>query len=388
MSEEKKEYEDLNIPFSRKQKAEIQPQTKQRKSFHIPAPAWFAIGCAVMIAAALIGFRIRDSVLGEQVVLLDASVPSFTGYSGGGTLNGEFSPEKAAVEKLQNMVEERKAKGRSTDSLVRLIDSISCGFDRDSGYSNNENLIYACSYDADAAEQAGIRLSNETKAYTVSGLAEYQVLDVFSGVSAQWQFNDSGLYVEVYAPQEYLDMGIDYVTDYDELTYNNETVSIHSEFDQNVLRSYGYVVETDDMTYPLGPKPEAITDAETLSEEEKEALKQQMQAVLENELTGCNYRAALHALTGTYSIEITGIERADIQTDPVSYFNEAPLFRITYVLSTNSESLISSYGSFDAHYTGRIYRMADGSIRFLTNTVHACEFSGWFGMYSLKEDGE
>jgi hypothetical protein len=214
------------------------------------------------------------------------------------------------------------------------------------------------------------------------------VLDVFSGVSAQWQFNDSGLYVEVYAPQEYLDMGIDYVTDYDELTYNNETVSIHSEFDQNVLRSYGYVVETDDMTYPLGPRPEAITDANTLTEEEKEALKQQMQAVLENELTGCNYRAALHALTGTYSIEITGIERADIQTDPVSYFNEAPLFRITYVLSTNSESLISSYGSFDAHYTGRIYRMADGSIRFLTNTVHACEFSGWFGMYSLKEDGE
>lgn len=386
MSEENIPNEGFDIPFSKK-KEEIPPEPprKKRKGFHIPAPAWFAIGCACVIGAILAGMYIRDSVYGKEIALLDSSRPVFAGYSGGGYLSEDFDPEASAIQKLEAEINEQRAKGRNTDSLEKLIASISCGFEKENGYANNENVIYACSYDQEAADQAGIRLTSYMKTYTVSGLAEYAHLDVFAGVSADWQIGERGLSIEIHAPQEYLDMGISYSTDYRPDSYNGQTVAIHAEFDQNVLRSYGYVVDSDEIDYPLGAMPEVITDLNSLSEEEKDLLKAEVQTLLENELAGCNWRATLSSLTGSYSIEITGISTAHIEESMASYFSDTPVYRITFDLNTNSESLISTYGSFTSSYSGSIYRMPDQSIRFLTRTVHACEFSGLLGSYSLKE---
>lgn len=389
MSEENVRQEELNIPFSNKpEEPSVSPPVKKKKGFRIPAPAWFALGCAVVIGGLLAGMRIRDSVLGQEVALLDSSQPVFTGYSGGGTIAQYFAPEDRALAFLQEEVSKRREKGRSTDALERLIASVSCGFEKESGYSNNENLIYACSYDTEAAEQAGIRFTSGMKTYTVSGLEEYAILDVFAGVSTDWQLSGEGLSIALNAPQEYLDMGISYSYSFDGDAYNGESISVHAEFDQNVLRSYGYVVEKDEMTFALGAMPEQITDADSLSEEEREMLKAEVQAILENELAACGNRAALSTLGRTYSIEITGISRAYIEQSPMSYFNDSHQFNISFELETNSESLISTYGSFSAGYTGRIYRMGDQSIRFLTNTAHACEFTGLLGSYSLRENRE
>ena len=389
MNEDNGVKEELNIPFVKKKEEPAAPvRAPKRSGFHIPAPAWFGIGCAVVIGGILAGLKIRDTVIGQKFALLDASQPVFAGYSGGGYLAEEFAPENNALRMLEDEIAKRREKGRSTDALEKLIASVSCGFEKEEGFSNNENLIYACSYDTDAAEQAGIRFDATMKTYTVSGLAEYAVLDVFDGVSADWQLDQSGLSIAVNAPQEYLDMGISYSYSYGGDSYNGESIDIHAEFDQNVLRSYGYVVETDEITWTLGPMPELITDLNTLSEDERAALMNTVQAMLENVIAGCGNRATLSALTGSYSIEITGISDAHIDESAMNYFNDSHRFRISFNLDTNSEAFISQYGNFSASYTGSIYRMSDGSIRFLTNTVHACEFTGFFGTYSLKESGE
>ena len=117
-------------------------------------------------------------------------------------------------------------------------------------------------------------------------------------------------------------------------------------------------------------------------------LRETVQAMLENELAGCSNRAALTAFTGTYSIEITGIEQAYIERTGMGFFDDNNAFRISFDLDTNSEFMLNDYGRFRASYTGQIYRMADGSLRFLTNTVHACQFTGMFGNYSLSETSE
>ncbi len=390
MSEEVREQNDLEIPFLAKNEepAPPAPVSKPKKKLRIPAPAWFAAGCAVVLGAVLIGWHVRENILGEEVSLLDSSVPEFAGYSTGGYLAADFAPEAAALEHLRETVAQRQEKGRNTADLERLISSVSCGFDKASGYSNNENLTYACSYDQQAAEEAGIRLSNTVRTYTVSGLAEYAVLDVFSGVSADWQLSQDGLSIGIYAPQELRDMGISYSWSYGGDSYNGETVSIHAEFDQNVLMSYGYIVNNDEIVWTLGAMPEQITDAEALSEDERTVLRETVRAMLENELAGCSNRAALTAFTGTYSIEITGIEQAYIERTGMGFFDDSNSFRISFDLDTNSEFMLNDYGSFRASYTGQIYRMADGSLRFLTNTVHACRFTGMFGTYSLSETSE
>lgn len=388
MSEEHKVQEELNIPFSKKTGDEkpVSIPPKKNRRFHIPAPAWFGIGCAVVIGGLLAGMKIRDSMIGEEIALLDSSVPVFTGYSGGGSVGEYFAPEDKALSLLRAEVEKRQEKGRETDSLERLIASISCGFEKEGGYANQENITYACTYDTEAAEQAGIRFTSGMKTYTVSGLDEYAVLDVFDGFSAGWQLDDNGLSIRLDAPQEYLDMGISYSYDYGAEEYNGETIDIHAQFDQNVLRSYGYVVASDEITWTLGPMPEQISDVEELSDEERSLLIQQMQAILEDELSGCGNRAALSTFGRTYSIEITGIQEAYIDESALHHFHDSHTFRISFALDTNSESLISALGSFSASYTGRIYRMGDGAIRFMSNTVHACEFSGLLGSYSLREE--
>ncbi len=386
-----REKNDLNIPFSKKpEEPAVKPviKEKRKKKPGIPAPAWFGIGCAAVIGAMLIGWHVREKILGEEIVLLDTSVPVFAGYSSGGYLAEDFAPEENALKLLEEEVNERREKGRSTDDLEKLIRSVSCNFEKASGYSNNENLVYACTYDQQAAENAGIRFTNTMKTYTVSGLPEYAVLDVFSGVSADWVLSDSGLSIGISSPAEYRDMGITYSYSFEGEEYNGETVNIHAEFDQNVLMSYGYVVNDDEITWQLGPMPEAVSEAEMLSEEEKNLLIEELHTKLESEVAGCSNRATLSAFTGTYSIVINSIEKASIEKTVISWFEDIPSFRITFDLSVSSDFPIGDYTSFTASYTGRIYRMGDGSIRFLTNTVHACEFSGFFGAYSLKETGE
>jgi hypothetical protein len=386
-----REENDLNIPFSAK-KEEPAPKPvireKRKKKMGIPAPAWFGIGCAAVIGAMLIGWHVREKILGEEIVLLDSSVPVFGGYSSGGYLAEDFAPEEQALKLLEKEVSERREKGRSTDDLEKLIRSVSCNFEKASGYSNNENLVYACTYDQQAAENAGIRLSGTMKTYTVSGLPEYAVLDVFSGVSADWVLSGSGLSIGINAPAEYRDMGISYTYSYGGEEYNGETVNIHAEFDQNVLMSYGYVVNEDEITWQLGPMPEAVTEAEMLSEEERNLLIEELRAKLETEVAGCSNRATLSSFTGTYSIVINSIEKASVEKSMLSWLEDTPSFRVTFGLDVSSDFAMSDYAIFSASYTGRIYRMGDGSIRFLTNTVHACEFSGLIGAYSLKENAE
>jgi hypothetical protein len=183
-------------------------------------------------------------------------------------------------------------------------------------------------------------------------------------------------------------MGISYTYSYGGEEYNGETVNIHAEFDQNVLMSYGYVVNEDEITWQLGPMPEAVTEAEMLSEEERNLLIEELRAKLETEVAGCSNRATLSSFTGTYSIVINSIEKASVEKSMLSWLEDTPSFRVTFGLDVSSDFAMSDYAIFSASYTGRIYRMGDGSIRFLTNTVHACEFSGLIGAYSLKENAE
>ena len=164
MNEDNGVKEELNIPFVKKKEEPAAPvRAPKRSGFHIPAPAWFGIGCAVVIGGILAGLKIRDTVIGQEFALLDASQPVFAGYSGGGYLAEEFAPENNALRMLEDEIAKRREKGRSTDALEKLIASVSCGFEKEEGFSNNENLIYACSYDTDAAEQAGIRFDATMK---------------------------------------------------------------------------------------------------------------------------------------------------------------------------------------------------------------------------------
>lgn len=382
--EEKKEQKDFDIPFYSKpeeKKEEIPAKPKKKKGFRIPAPAWFGIGCAAVLGALLIGFQMRDAVLGKEIALLDSSVPVFGGYSGGGYLAEDFAPENSALKQLEEEKIKREEKGRSTDDLDRLIKSVACSFEKDSGYANKDSIIYACSYDQDAAEAAGIRFSSTAKSYTVSGLEEYTVLDVFAGVQVDWQLGDDGLTIGVNAPQELLDMGVSYTWE----SADNENVSVHAEFDQNVLRSYGYVVNVDETVYTLGPKPEQVYDLASLSEEEKQSLTDSVRTILEAEIAGCQNRAVLNSFTGSYSVEITGISSASIDPTGFGQIDGTGTVRITYNLDVKVESAYAAQSTFPAYFRGRIYRMPDGSLRFMTNTVHACEFTGFLGMYSLKE---
>ena len=389
MNEKNENRQEWNIPFLSKEEDRKSPAPgkKKKKSFRIPAPAWFGIGCAVVLGALLIGWKVRTTVLGEEISLLDSASPSFAGYSGGGYLSADFAPEQSTVEALQKMADKRREQGKSTDDLERLISSISCDFEKTSGLKNNDTLVYACTYNAEAAEAARVRLKDVMKSYTVAGLPDYAVLDAFGGVSADWKLSSKGLDIGLNVPQELESMGISYSYTYDGDEYSG-TVEITADYDETMLKSYGYVIENSTATYELGPKPEQITDLSQLSDDERSQLRTVVQEMLETELAKCGGQFTVNLFTGSRNIEIIGITDAYIEEAGLSYFNSSHAFKVTFTLEMGSVDIISSSPEFTASYTGRIYRMQDQSIHFLTNTVHACEFSGLFGYYSLSESEE
>ncbi len=382
MEEEKKDVlSETEIPF---QKKADPPAAKPKRKKHIPVPAWITFACAIMLATGIGGFHIYQTVHGQDLNLLETEVnpPQYGGYDGQGTINTEnFHPEAEAMEKLQQEIAARTTRSRNTSDLQTLYDSIDCGFDRTEGLRNGDKVVYACTFDAEAAERANYHLSDLVMTFTVSGLREYQPLDPFVNVSARWTLgNDYAAVIELNIPDELQAYGLTYDYHYGAEEYNGHSIIITVQADEEALKEAGYVLSATEMEYELGPRPQRITDAEELSEEELTLIRNNLRSVLESELEGCGWQAEITRSV----VRINGIGDSYLSRNTAHFSDRTNGFTIIFELDTDSSGWFN-LNSYDARFTGQIYRMGDGSVQFLTRTSHACRFTGSFGSFVLQE---
>lgn len=382
MEEEKKDVlSETVISF---QKKEDLPAAKPKRKKHIPVPAWITFACAIMLATGIGGFHIYQTVHGQDLNLLETEVnpPQYGGYDGQGTIDTEnFHPEAEALEKLQQEISARTSRSRSTSDLQLLYDSISCGFDRTEGLHNGDRIVYACTYDTEAAERANYHLSDLVLTFTVSGLKEYQTLDPFANVTARWTLgNEYAAVVELNIPEELQAYGLTYDYHYGGDEYNGHSIFITVQADEEALKESGYILSATETEYELGPRPQRITDAGELSEEELAQIRDNLRSVLESELEACGWQAEITRSV----VRINGIGDSYLSRNTAYFSDRTNGFTIIFELDTDSSGWFN-LNSYDARFTGQIYRMGDGSIQFLTRTSHACRFTGSFGSFILEE---
>ena len=383
MEEEKKEVQpEVEIPFLRKEEVPA-AEPKKKKKKRIPVPAWIVFACGFLLLTGIGGFHIYETVHGQDLTLLttEISPTDYGGYDGEGTVDEEnFHPEEEAMQQLEEEIASRAERSRNTDDLQRLYDSIDCGFDRTEGLHNGDKIVYACTFDADAAEQANYNLQDLVLTFTVSGLKEYQMLDPFTNVSASWTLgNDYAAVIDLYIPDELQEYGITYSYHYGGNEYNGHSIFITAEADEEALKEAGYMLSSTEMEYELGPRPQRITDADELSEAEKTAIRDDLRAMLEAELEACGWQAEITRST----VRINGIGDSYISRNTAYFSDRTNGFTVIFELDTDSSGWFN-LNSYDARFIGQIYRMSDGSVQFLTRTSHACRFTGSFGNFTLE----
>ena len=357
---------------------------RTKKKHRIPVSAWIAFLCAFLIAGVIVGYNCYHTVHGEDLGLLKTEIapPTYGGYDGQGTVDEEnFHPEKEALDTLQEQINDLEGRNRDASDLKRLYDSIDCSFSKTEGLSNGDKIIYACTFDASAAELARYNISDLVLTYTVSGLKEYQELDPFEGISASWTLGtDYAAVVDLNIPEEMLEYDLEYDYNYGGLEYNGHSIFITVTADEEALRNKGIVLKSDSYEYELGPKPQRITDAEELTDRELENIRSELQTMLEAELEACGWTAEITR----GRVQIRGIGESYISRNTAYFSDRTNGFTFIFELDTDSGGLFN-LNKYDARFIGQIYRMSDGSIQFLTRTSHACRFSGSFGSFTLEE---
>ena len=378
---EKVTVDEPEIPFQKKAE---KPPVKPRKKHRIPAAAWVGFIGAFAVASGLGGYHFYHTVHGEDLTLLTTQMtpPDYGGYDGQGTIeDDDFHPEAEALQQLQEEIDARAARHRDTTDLQRLYDSIDCGFDRTEGLHNGDKVVYACTFDTDAAEKANYNLSELILTFTVKCLQEYQTLDPFENVSARWTLGmDYAAGIELNIPDELLEYGITYDYDYGGDEYNGHSIFINAAADEEALKEMGYVLSGNRFEYELGPRPKRITDAEELSEEELTYITDTLRAMLEEELEACGWTAEMTRST----VHINGIGDSYLSRNTAYFSDRTNGFTVIFKLDTDGGGWFN-LNNYDARFIGQIYRMSDGSIQFLTRTAHACRFTGSFGAFELQQ---
>ncbi len=369
----------LEIPFSGKKEEEKKEPVIEpvKRKFRLPIGAAAGFLCAV----CAVGFIIYLNGRVEEVNLLSGIQPSFAGYSGRGYVEGEFHPEQAGMDALEECRSDWQSSEERTAAYDALLASISCSFSKSEGLQNGEQITYSCTYDAASADEAHVRIGTTERKYTVSGLAEYQVINVFRDISAVWNVSSEGIVLDVSIPQDLKDLGIEYTWEY--ISSETPVIRFIASYDEEKLREAGYVAEAGTMDYPIDKKPVRLNDPSQLSTAEKEAVTINLRNLLESELEQCG---SLHL--GQQEIHVTDISLRSFSATIGSYFDPDNVqFMAVFRLDTDYRGGLISYSAFEASYRAVIYRLADGSVSYYPITKHGCEFRGIFGRYSLEETG-
>ncbi len=372
------EKDGLHIPFNDKKEPE-KIQTEQRtvkKRFRVPITALFGFLCCIGVIGVIFWLNQKT----EDVSLLGNLQPSYFGYNGTGTIEGEFHPEQSGLADLEEFREDWESSKSRNEAYQRLIESIKCSFSKTDELSNGEQITYACTYDKAAAEEAHIVIGQTEKKYTVNGLAEYRELNIFEGIEMYWKTDASGISLELEIPSKLTDLGISYVWEYGDSV--KPVIRLIASYDEEKLKQKGYIVRESVHEFPVDRKPQRLNDPSQLSNEEKEVLTANLMRELENELEQCG-----QITINNEPVQISNIRLESFKATIGSYFDPDNVqFIVTYRMDTDYPGMFSEYRTYEASYRITVYRLADNSVTYYRETTHGCYFSGFFGLYTLVEN--
>ena len=340
------------------------PLTKRKKK-HFSTASVVALTTGGMLVVIMICFVQYRQYAGIPLHVLDDSSIAFSGYNGNGVVKDGFHPEQAMLDQLSLTIEQKDASGESTIYLSQLKDSIVCGFNKDSGLSNDEVITYSCTIDKELARNAGYQLVNTQKNYKVEGLAELTPVDPFLDVAATWTMQDGIADMHLTIPDNLLSLGITYTWEAKDET----TITLTAAANTAQLQEAGYMLTATTKDYVVGTKPVLIETLDELSDTEIDTILAEAETLLVQELETCGYALAHDEQT----LVISGYEEGNIRE---SYDG----FTISFPLIADNLPWYSRFSDLTAEFTGTIYRDSSSVLHFESRTKHSCSVDGFFSL--------
>lgn len=174
--------------------------------------------------------------------------------------------------------------------------------------ANGDVITITASYDEEAAKEAHIHVENAVYQYTVSGLEEYEPLDLFEGIDVFWEKDQYNINIGVtnnesneilkdmyYQTKEETDEGV---------------VTLRANVSDVQLYEQGYYAKDDvyEKTFELGKKPDLAFDVS--DPEVKEACLQSARDYAEAMMRDCS-TVTVDELTGDTTASIVSYEVSD-----------------------------------------------------------------------------
>lgn len=174
----------------------------------------------------------------------------------------------------------------SASNMTQFLYSIDCSISgvESGSIKNDDEIKVACSYDSSYAKKAKVSLKDTEFTYTVSGLKETEMLDLFKDIRVEWKKHTSTYGSYSYYELEVINDSTNSILqgfDYEVYDSGNGMAKVYVYVDDEDLNSLGYSVDLSDdsvshsgnqytKTYMVGKEPDEEDD--TISNSSSEVI--------------------------------------------------------------------------------------------------------------------
>ncbi len=225
-------------------------------------------GCALLLT----GCSGKEKINLEELVTLD-----YTGSDGGyGYASCDFEP-------LEDWLSENCSEETALSLAIAIEDGVDITLSPEDGLSNGDEVTVTILYDDGILDGYDYQLapdSGDNWTVTVDGLEEAQKVDIFDGISLEYEADGSCLVTGGYD-------NITYTLSENRGLKNGDTVTITASYEGDgtsleefCIQSYGMIPESDTCEYTIEGLDEYPSAPEEISESGLEQLKQEADACI------------------------------------------------------------------------------------------------------------
>lgn len=266
----------------------------------------------VIAVVCVVSFRQTEIDLTPYVEIEGVSGLNGKGVIEYGLLEGPLMDalwEENDVELTEENYEEVMAENWATlEQVDRAVACITVTADKETGLSNGDVVTITASFDNPDNHKFPYHFKDTSVQYTVAGLKDGKMLDLFSEDVFSLSFtgfNGTGeASVEILTQDEVYEYVRYELSVFRDLT-NGDSVTVSARFNENQLEELGYFVPDEtEATYTVEGLTEYLTDPDVIPAADMEELKQilmdYMQVIVEDDVNEYNILTHEPELLGTY----------------------------------------------------------------------------------------
>lgn len=224
----------------------------------------------------------------KKVDLSEYVVVTYTGIDGKATANVAMDFDAMA----DILIDEKASDSENAARLLGLSATISCKADKTEGLSNGDEIEVKVRWNGDVAEKYGLEFSAEPKVFTVSGLEEGVVLDLFADMQVTYREIAPLAIMEIRngSEDEFLSDVRYYVENGPDTVKNGDVITVKAKYNESEAEEAGYIMKETEKTITVEGLDEYMKEYAQLDEATFEQIKAQADDLIDAAFADPNFQ--------------------------------------------------------------------------------------------------